>query len=321
MHLAMKLWPSVGPLALLSTLALVGCESDRDRAGREPPARDTHTAPATPAGTTTATTVEAVKDAPERYFGKVVTVAGKIDQIYGDRAMDLEGAGWAFNDNITVLTRTPVLIGGAPLAIGDEVVVTGTVRPVVITEVEREIGWDIAPEVEIRISKRPVLIATAISKVGEYGRWSATAPSAGASEVITTALAILTAPDPATLAGRPIDLRREHVQAVAGKGLWIGPNPMSQVFVLPAAAVKDVKPGDQVRVTGTLRKAPKDAAKAWGLPSSMEGAVNDRMVFIDATALVKAAAGTPGGTAPATPGGTAPGTTGTGHGATRDAGH
>jgi hypothetical protein len=60
------------------------------------------------------------------------------------------------------------------------------------------------------------------------------------------------------------------------------------VFVLPKEPVKDVNAGDRVNVVGTLQKAPKDAAKAWGLPSAMAGAVSDDALFIDGATISQA---------------------------------
>lgn len=268
-----------GAALCTGTLALAACDLDRPKP--EPPAT-------TAAVTAPGAGVEAIKDAPERYYGKTVHVSGKIDQAYNDRAFDLEGAGWAFNDNITVLTRSPVRMGGSPLERNDEVVVTGTVRPFVVAEVERDIGWDIGPDVEVKLTKRPVLIASRIRKVDEYGQW----PAPAANEPVTTTLAIVTTADAAELSGRKVDLARERVHAVTGKGLWVGPTGMSQVFVLPRDPVKDIQPGDWVRVSGTLQKAPNDAVKAWDLPANMAGVVWEQMAFIDGATVTEVGAGT-----------------------------
>lgn len=37
-----------------------------------------------------------------------------------------------------------------------------------------------------------------------------------------------------------VDLGRERVQSVTGKGMWVGPSRMSQVFVVPGQPVKDL---------------------------------------------------------------------------------
>lgn len=272
-------------LAGISALLLSACDQTRDHATPEAPAPGTTGAPgasAPPAG------VENIKDAPQRYYGKTVTVTGDVDKIYNDRAFELEGTGWAFNDNITVLTKTPVRMGAAQLAKDTELIVTGTVRRFIETDVERDLGWDIGNEVTIHLKERPVLIADSIRMVNEYGRW--TASGAPASAPVTTTLWIVTAVDQSALVGRKVDLGREHVQSVAGKGLWVGPNALSQVFVLPKQPPKDIKAGDRVRVAdGTVQKAPADAAKAWDLPANMQGVAWADMLYVKDATVTKLA--------------------------------
>lgn len=276
---ARMLQASATLVAGLSVLGTVAC--DRDRPTPEPPAATT------PAVTAPAASVDAIKEAPGRFYGKTVHVSGEIDAVYSDRAFQLEGTGWAFDDNITVLTKQPVRVAGAPLADGDDVIVTGTVRPFVVADVERDIGWDLASDLEIRLSKRPVLVADSITKVGEYGTWSAPGTAAAKPETLTSRLTIVATVEPSALVGRPVELGHERVRAVVGKGLWVGPTYMSQVFVLPTGDIKDIQPGDSVKVTGTLQMVPKDAVKKWELPADMAGAVSEEALYIDAAAVTE----------------------------------
>lgn len=279
MRSAMLLWSGAGLMAL----ALTACDDARNRASQEPPV----TTPG--ANTAAGANVDTIKEAPERFYGKKVSLVGEVDEIYNNRAFELDGTGWAFNDNITVLTKTPVGFGGAALTGDDEVVVTGTVRPFVAAEVERDLGWDIGEGVEIKLTRRPVIVADSIRKIGESGLWPA-----GGTEPVTSTLVLVTTTEPWVLAGRKVDLRRERVQAVTGKGLWVGPSAMGQVFVLPNQPPKDVKRGDWVSVSGTMQKMPKDAVKTWDLPTNMEGMVTEDMVFVAGATVSKVAEGATG---------------------------
>src|SRR5690606_23912633 len=100
----------------------------------------------------------------ERFYGRQVRLTGEVDEVFSDRAFELEGTGWAFDDDITVLARTSVQLAGAGLEDGDELIVSGTVRPMVVAEVERELGWDLSPELEVRLKERPVLVADSIRR-------------------------------------------------------------------------------------------------------------------------------------------------------------
>lgn len=282
---ARKLHARAALVAGLSALGLVAC--DRDRPSPEPPA--TGPAATGPAVTAPAASVDAIKEAPSRFYGKTVHVSGEVEQVYSDRAFQLEGTDWAFDDNITVLTKQPVSVAGGPLVADDELIVTGTVRPFVVADIERDLGWDLQQDLEIRLSKHPVLIAESIRKVNEYGTWSAS--RAAAATPITSALTIVATVGPDALVGRKVELARERVWAVQGKGLWVGPTVMSQVFVLPTAEPKDLQPGDRVRVTGTLQKVPKDAGKTWNLPAGRAASMDETALYVDAATVTEVAAG------------------------------
>lgn len=272
-------------IAPLLAMALPGCESGR----KEGEHRDRPRTGAAQEGAPVAqraegekaaatTTVDQVKEKPASFYDKPVRVTGEVDRIFADRAFDLEGTGWAFNDNITVLTRTPVAFVGGALARKDELIVSGTVRRFVTAELERDLGWDLTPEIEVHLKERPVLVAESIRKVGESGSWSA---EPTAARPVAAVLTIITAVDTSVLAGQKVDLERERVQSVMGKGLWIGPSSMSQVYVVPDELPPGIQAGDLVRVTGTVQKIPKDATRLWNLTPDLGALVREENLFID----------------------------------------
>lgn len=273
--------------ALSASSALHGCDDQSRRTESQVGAAVTRS-PTSPQSTAEAVqerppSIDQVKEAPRSFYGERVRVAGDVEEFYGDRAFELEGSGWAFGDNITVLTRTPVTFVGEALKLNDELVVTGIVRRFVTAEIERELGWDLEPELETRLRERPVLVADTIRRTTEYGRWSA--EGAADRAPITSVLAVAGATQPGALAGRPVEFRREPVRSLMGKGLWVGPSHMSQVFVLPQQMPQNVKTGDLVEVRGTLRKAPQDAAQAWNLRPEAAGVVTDETLFVDAATV------------------------------------
>lgn len=231
------------------------------------------------------TSVDEVRERPDQFDGKQVRVAGTVDKLLSERAFELEGTGWAFHDNIVVLTKSPVQLAGVALAGSDELVVTGTVRPFVAAEVSRDLGWDMTPEIEVRLKERPVLIADTIRRISDEGAWRSDVAVEGAPTPVTSLVAIVTALDLHALAGRQVDLGREKVLAVEGKGLWVGPSVMSQIFVVPTVTPKDIKVGDMVRVSGTLRAPPKDAATVWGLSKETAARVEGDVLYLDDAVL------------------------------------
>lgn len=293
-------------LIIAAVAAPIGCQGDRAQSAGKPAqqaqnqqtAQNQPQAQPTPAKGQTTATVDQVKEQPANFYGKTITVAGKVDELLTESAFELEGTGWAFNDNITVLTKSPAQLARAAVAGKDELVVSGTVRPFVVTEVERELGWDLSPEIEVRLKERPILIADAIRRVEDEGGW--TAEGGEKRGPINSLVTIVTSLDLRALAGQHVDLGRERVQSVMGRGLWIGPSHMSQMFVLPTEMPKDLQPGDMVQVSGTLRQVPKNAATDWGLPKEMAGTVQQEALFLDgATVKELPAEQAPGAQTPA----------------------
>lgn len=264
--------------AVAAILASSGCY-ERERQGDAPPAPTAARAGEAAGGAAPGATADQIREAPRSFYGARVQVSGEVAESRGERAFELDGTGWAFGDDITVLTRSPVAFAGEALRAGDEVLVAGTVRRFVTAEVERDLGWDLAPELETRLRERPVLVADSVRRTAETGHWSA--EGAAERSPITSVLALFSATDLDALVGRPVDLRRVPVGSVMGKGLWIGPNRQAQVFVLPAALAPGLRAGDVVHVTGTLRGAPRDAERAWNLPANMAGVIQPGALFVD----------------------------------------
>lgn len=232
--------------------------------------------------------VEEVKDKPSAFYGKQVRLSGEVDNVLSARSFVLEGANWAFDDNITVLTKTPVDFDGSSLFNDEEVVVTGTVRPFVVADIERDLGWDLDPGLETQLREKPVVIAEAVRRVGEVGRWTAPdAEQAAARGPIVTLMTIIATVDPSALAGQTINLRSEKVLSLMGKGMWIGPSAMGKIFVVPEEMPEGVVPGDRVDVKGTIQTTPTDAAGAWNLPADMAALAPEGGLFIDAATVTK----------------------------------
>lgn len=231
--------------------------------------------------------VDQVKEAPGQYYDKKVRVTGEVDELYSDRAFKLEGTGWAFNDDITVLLKEPVPANLGRLSRDDELIVTGTVRRFVVADIERDVGWDLSPEIEVKLKERPVLVADMVRRVGgdDDRQQERTQQQPGAEAAVGTVAAIVLAQNPRSLAGQKVDLEGERVQAVMGKGMWIGPTAATQVFVVPATMPKDLAQGDRVKLVGTLREIPGNAQEMWGIPADTANQLRDAAVYVEATTL------------------------------------
>lgn len=114
-----------------------------------------------------------IKENPAQFIGTNVTVEAEVDRVVGPRAfyLDEEAPLRAGIDNdLLVLTRSAggtVTADRADAQFGDERVrVTGTVSRFSVVELEREIGWDLSPELEVELEAvEVVLIADSVQRV------------------------------------------------------------------------------------------------------------------------------------------------------------
>lgn len=158
--------PKVGRLLLaaaaLVSVALVACEpyGEEEREEREVEYEQR------------GVMVEDVEEDPAEHYGEQVTVAGEVDQILSPRAFMLEGSGFLWDHEIPVLTKSDVTLRGQDITADDALMVRGTVRPFVVAEIERELGWDLDPEIEIEMRDQPVIVAESISPVDQQASWT-----------------------------------------------------------------------------------------------------------------------------------------------------
>ena len=156
------------------TLTAAACKDKEDRTTRDEPMTETDPGTA-PAATTRGTmSADDVIGDPDRFLGKKVRLAGEVDAVFDQQSFELEGDGIIFDEQILVVARTPIRFeGAAQLADDDEVVVEGTIAKLAVIDIERDMGFDLTPEVEMEYREKAFLIAESIRKVDEAGTWNA----------------------------------------------------------------------------------------------------------------------------------------------------
>jgi hypothetical protein len=115
-----------------------------------------------------AVAVGKVRADPGRYYGKQVTVSGEVTAVYSPQAFLLEGKGLHWGDDVYVLTKSPIKLGGAPLKEDDDLIVNGVVHRFVKADLERELGWSFDPVLEAKLREEPVVVAAVITKIDRY---------------------------------------------------------------------------------------------------------------------------------------------------------
>ena len=59
--------------------------------------------------------------------------------------------------------QVPDAGGNRAYLVNDTVTVTGIVRMMVAAEIERELGWNLDPQIEAELERKPVLVAQSLS--------------------------------------------------------------------------------------------------------------------------------------------------------------
>ena len=160
--------------AALLVLATTGCADEPEPADDldTPPAAETPGATAdTAAIAGTSVRVEDIVGDPAAYDGREVTVEADVEEVHSPRAFALDEdspvAGGIDNDLVVLYPMSASLADIDDQWLNNRVRVTGTVRTVSIVDIEREIGWDLDPEIEADLEgMKPVLIARTVERVG-----------------------------------------------------------------------------------------------------------------------------------------------------------
>jgi hypothetical protein len=99
---------------------------------------------------------------PKDFYGRPVTVVAEVESVHGPGAFTLdEDAALAGPDVLVIVPK-----GTQPVEENREVTVHGTVRPLVIAELERDYAWfdpsTYEPDLLVRFKERPVIIADSV---------------------------------------------------------------------------------------------------------------------------------------------------------------
>lgn len=101
---------------------------------------------------------EVVKD-PQ--YGEQVTLEGKVDTVYNDQAFTMKAG--IFQDDLLVVAPKDLVVEA--LAAPSKVRVSGTVKQMVVSEVEREYAFDFDNAVEVKWESKPYLVATSLERL------------------------------------------------------------------------------------------------------------------------------------------------------------
>jgi len=109
-----------------------------------------------------------IADNPEEFYGQTIAVEGELNEYFNFNAMLLEHSALVGGGDVLVLLPREANRINA----GEDIVVTGEVRPFVMADIERDLdirGWN--PEMQRLLAEefgdRPVMLAEDVYQIGE----------------------------------------------------------------------------------------------------------------------------------------------------------
>jgi hypothetical protein len=110
--------------------------------------------------------VDRILDDPEDFIGRRLRLSARVAEAHGTRAFTLKDDDPVMKEQMLVVTRRPIgrLLGEeqTTLKAGDELLVSGIVRPGDLAAIEAELGVDLEPKLEDRFRGKPVLVASEV---------------------------------------------------------------------------------------------------------------------------------------------------------------
>ena len=230
-----------------------------------------------------------LEDNPKKYIGQTVSIDAEIEDVFGPRVFTIDEPNWGDLQG-EILTFMPTTLA-ALVRENDRVTITGTVKPFVRAEVEREWGWlGLDRETEVEFSSKPVLVASRIVGGNNNVAMVIDVDPAKSTAVGTSGTAASPVTDFDTLAGGDEDLVGRHVrltgarvESLASDGGFFVKAQDTAVFVLPAHENKaDVRLGDTVSIDGVVLQMPRHIDKKLKAPAG----ANDE-IYVYATNVNK----------------------------------
>ena len=243
-------------------------------------------------------TVQDIVSDPTAAEGRIVTVSGEVNRVYGPRWFSIGGEGYGGGEELLVVgpTRLPGILDSladSGKVANDLVQVTGRVRVFEEDAIEREIGADLDGDFFDAYDGKPVIVMHDLDITPRADVVPAVVvPVPVPVGPITDALVIVEAPDRPALVGRPVALLNVNVLGVAGpNAFWVGPDSTRRLLVVrdstqqSAADQPIIRAGQTITVTGVVRALPtsiEDVRRAWGLSGDDAAKLSRERIFLSA---------------------------------------
>ncbi len=238
-------------------------------------------------------TAQMVIENPDAYIGKTVTVSGDVEEIHGPKAFNMD-SGVSVGE-LLVVGREPFPnladADNRMYVINDVATVTGVVKKFVMADVEKEVGWDLDPNIFSEFEGKTVLVANSVGFKPGKGTATTTTTNDGdndkpvvdkdnnmdsdadvtkntAGDVITDTAVITTAKDQESLAERKIDFSGVKVNRVVGPNTFTIGSGNDELYVMlddnaahGVGTQGKIDKGDTVNLSGTYEKLKMEEVK------------------------------------------------------------
>ena len=108
--------------------------------------------------------VDGIRHNPEQYIGDRVRLTAQVAESHGLRMFTVKDDDPVLKEQMLVVTRRPiaVLLGEerTTLQAGDQILISGVIRPGDIAAVEAELGVDLDTKLENQFRGKPLLVAS-----------------------------------------------------------------------------------------------------------------------------------------------------------------
>jgi len=247
-------------------------------------------------------TVKSIVANPQQVDGKLVTVSGEVNRIFGPRWFSIGGEGFDGGEELLVVgpTRLPALVNSladSGKIANDLVQVTGRVRFFDRAALEKEVGEDLGGDWWRPYEQKPVVVMTDLAVTSRMDVVPVMAvpvpmPMPVSAVPITDGLMIIGTPNRSVLVGRSFALLDVKVQTVVGKNtFWVGSNPNQQLFVVADSSMANLahlRVGQTISVAGVLEAMPGDLSSvrdSWSLSAANQTTLAREVVYLRATGL------------------------------------
>jgi len=243
-------------------------------------------------------TVKSIVANPVQAEGKLVTVSGGVNRVFGPRWFSIGGEGFDGGEELLVVgsSRIPALLNDladSGAIANDLIQVTGRVRFFDRLALEKELGVDFGGNWSQEYQSKPVVVMTdfALTPRAELAP-RADSSSAMSGGPITDGMMIIRAPNRGALVGRSVALLNVKVQTIVGKNaFWAGPDANQQLFVVIDSSMADadrVRVGETISIAGVIRALPSDLTpmrRSWSLSAANEIILRRETTYLQVTGL------------------------------------